>query len=119
MLALPGSRPVAVLRVSAKTGEGVEALWTAIAGQTLRRAGPMGESHELLQLAQDTLAKWFCAAQADRHPALQQLLDKWEHGAVEDACAAEELLKLRQNESGSPRTSPLSLPAPSAGERGG
>src|SRR5439155_5730145 len=33
MLALPGSQAVPVLRVSAKTGEGVEALWTAIAGQ--------------------------------------------------------------------------------------
>src|SRR5439155_17526559 len=39
MLALPGSRPVPVLRVSAKTGEGMEAFWTAIAGQALRRAG--------------------------------------------------------------------------------
>ncbi len=38
MLSLPGGRPTPVLRVSAKSGEGVEALWTAIASQPLRRA---------------------------------------------------------------------------------
>ncbi len=44
---------------------------------------------------------WFIAAQADRQPALQQLLDKWEHGVIEDAGAAESLLNLLQKEYGS------------------
>jgi LAO/AO transport system kinase len=104
MLGLSGGQPVPVLRVSAKTGEGVEALWTAIAGQPLRRTGPVSEGHELLRLAHDTLARWFSAAQADRHSALQKLLDKWKDGVIEDAGAVESLLKLLQNEYGSPST---------------
>lgn len=104
MLALTGDRAVPVLRVSAKTGEGVEALWTAIAAQALRRAGAMGESHELLRMAQETLARWFDAAQSDRHPALQQLIDKWRHGGLDDASAAEALLKLLLNGYASPST---------------
>jgi LAO/AO transport system kinase len=103
MLSIPGGQPVPVLRVSAKTGEGVEALWTAIAGQPLRRAGPVTAGDELLRLAQDTLARWFSMAQVDRHSALQQLLDKWEHGSIEDAGAAESLLNLLQKEYGSRR----------------
>ncbi len=51
MLSIPGGQPVPVVRVSAKTGEGVEALWTAIAGQPLRRAGPVTAGRELLRLA--------------------------------------------------------------------
>jgi putative protein kinase ArgK-like GTPase of G3E family len=103
MLSIPGGQPVPVVRVSAKTGEGVEALWTAIAGQPLRRATPVTAGHELLRLAQDILTRWFSAAQADRHSALQQLLDKWEHGVMEDAGAAESLLNLLQKEYGSRR----------------
>lgn len=101
MLALSGGASVPVLRVSAKTGEGVEALWRAIAGQALRRAGAIEESHELLRQAQDTLARWFHAAQADRHPALQQLLSQWQQGNLQDRGAAEALLDLLQREYGS------------------
>ena len=103
MISLQGGEATPVLRVSAKTGEGVEVLWTAIAGQALRRTRAESETLELLRLAQDTLAMWFSAAQVDRHSALQQLLDKWEHGSIEDAGAAESLLNLLQKEYGSRR----------------
>jgi LAO/AO transport system kinase len=43
-LALSGARSAPVIRVSAKTGEGMEALWAAIAGQASQRAEAVGES---------------------------------------------------------------------------
>jgi hypothetical protein len=91
---------VSVLRVSAKTGEGVEALWAAIAGKALRRTQATSEGHELLRLAQDTLARWFGAAQANGHAAFRQVLDDWQHGRLDDCSAAETLVKLLLEEHG-------------------
>ena len=99
--ALSSAPAVPVIRVSAKTGEGVEALWKAIAGRALRRAQPVGESSELLRLAQEALTRWFSAAQAEHHPGLQQLQSEWQHGGLSDHGAAEDLLALLQQEYGS------------------
>src|SRR5262249_51451364 len=68
MLSLAGDDSLPVLRVSSKTGAGMEALWAAIASQKLRRAGQGGDSRELLRLAQETVARWFRAAQIDKYP---------------------------------------------------
>jgi putative protein kinase ArgK-like GTPase of G3E family len=99
-LALSSGPSVPVIRVSAKTGEGVETLRTAIAGQFLHRVNRVGESPELLRLAQDTLARWFRAAQVQQHPAMQQLLDKWQQGLLGDSGASEALLEFLHKEYG-------------------
>jgi LAO/AO transport system ATPase len=102
-LALSSGPAVPVIRVSAKSGEGVEALWAAIADQMLRRANTACESSELLRLTQDTLATWLRAAQAEQRPELKQLIDKWRLGALSDRAAAEALLELLQKEYGNRR----------------
>src|SRR5262249_37205762 len=51
MLALSGREPPPVLRVSARTGAGVERLWEAITACPLRPAAD-GAAHDLLRLAQ-------------------------------------------------------------------
>lgn len=96
--ALSSGRDVPILRVSAKTGEGVEALWTAIAGQKLRRAATGNGSRDLLRRAQDLLAQWFTTAQADHHPAVQQLMDQWEQGQISGTSAAASLLRVLQRD---------------------
>jgi LAO/AO transport system kinase len=101
-LALSSGPPVPVIRVSAKSGEGVEALWTAIASNLPHRGKTASGSRELLRLAQDTLATWFHAAQAGQHPAVQQLITKWQQGVISDRQAAEALLELLQKERGFP-----------------
>jgi putative protein kinase ArgK-like GTPase of G3E family len=95
-LALSNGPSVPVIRVSAKSGEGVEALWTAIDGRMLRRTDTVSGSRELLRLAQDTLASWFKAAQVEQRPALQQLVNQWQQGLLNDHAAAEALLELLQ-----------------------
>ena len=94
MLALSSGRAVPVLRVSAKTGEGIEALWTAIAEQPLRRAETICDGRELLRLAQEMLARWFRTAQSSQHPGLQELLSQWQHGLLADRAALAALLDL-------------------------
>jgi LAO/AO transport system ATPase len=101
MLALSSGRSAPVIRVSAKTGEGVEALWTAIAGLPLRRAEMAYGSQELLRLVQDTLERWCSAAQAEQHPEFQKILSQWRLGLLNESGAAEALLALLQKEYGS------------------
>ncbi len=86
----PGEAPP-VLRVSARTGAGVEALWAAIAARPLRRAA-RDAGAELLRLAQETLAVRFAAARADG--AVQGLLDRWRGGELDAARAVAGLLRL-------------------------
>ena len=92
-LALSPLAAVPVLRVSARTGAGVEALWSAIALLPLRRgAGDAGA--DLLRLAQETLAARFAAAWADKDAALQELLLRLRSGDLAPAQAVEALLRL-------------------------
>jgi LAO/AO transport system ATPase len=102
MLALSPNRVVPVLRVSARAGEGLEALWTAIAGHKLRREELGKESRELLRLAQDRLAQWFRAAEADEHPGVQELLVRWQRGLLSESGTAEALVELLRKEYGKP-----------------
>ncbi len=92
-LALSAGRAPPVLRVSAATGAGVEALWTAIAACPPRRAG-RDATDELLRLAQETLAGRFMAAQIEGDGALQNLLFRWRGGELDAAQAVAALLHL-------------------------
>jgi LAO/AO transport system ATPase len=91
-LSLSAGQAPAVLRVSARTGMGVEALWSAIASCPLRR-GRADAGAELLRLAQETLAARFAAAHGD----LQHLLVRWRGGEMNAAQAVDALLRLLSN----------------------
>src|SRR5205085_1438260 len=63
MLTLSDREAPAILRVSAHTGAGVEALWSAITGRPLRRPATDPGARDLLQLAQELLRTRFAAAE--------------------------------------------------------
>ena len=100
-LHLSANREVPVLRVSAKTGEGLESLWKQIASAPHRRtAGSIG-GKELLRLAQEILALRFETAEAARDEDLARLMERWQKGNVDLDVAASELLRLLGNKSAS------------------
>jgi LAO/AO transport system kinase len=92
-LALSNGPVVPVLRVSSRTGDGLEPLWQAIAAAPLRR-GQQTSGRDLLRLAQQTLATRFAAAEIMGRPELRQLLDQWRSGKITPAQAAAALLEL-------------------------
>jgi LAO/AO transport system ATPase len=81
-LELTGNRTVPVLRVSAKTGDGLDRLGVAILEGKLRRNSAHARGQGLLRLAQDDLARRFTAAQAAGEPVLEQLLAQWRRGEI-------------------------------------
>jgi LAO/AO transport system kinase len=89
-----GNVPVApVLRVSSRSGDGINELWQAIASRPLRR-GRQRSGHDLLRLAQQTLAVRFSAAEASGAKELRQLLAAWQHGEISSDRAASALVNL-------------------------
>jgi LAO/AO transport system ATPase len=98
MLGLNGAGPVAVLRVSAKTGEGIEALWDAIAAVPAHRPQEKAAELDLLRLAQEGLAAWFAGARCRDHAQLQQLLSRWEQGGMKRRDALAALFRLLERE---------------------
>jgi len=84
-------RPIPVLRVSSKTGEGIAALWQALA--TLEpRQGDIRNTHALLRLAQQSLAERFQAADSAGSTELRQLLDDFRAGRLPPERAGEAVL---------------------------
>lgn len=84
---------VPVLRVSAKTGAGLEELWAAVmACPARRRTAP--EEAQVLQLAHQLLtARFDQALQADV-PGLREIVTQLQTGALSRSQAAEQLLRL-------------------------
>jgi LAO/AO transport system ATPase len=89
--------PVPVLRVSAKTGEGVEQLWRAIAACPARRHIQTTGTHYLFRLAQEALAAWFRSAEATPENGLQQLVNRWQRGEIDDSEATSALWHLLES----------------------
>lgn len=90
-LELAGTSTVPVMKVSAKTGNGVAELWEAIAKMPTRpRALRDGES--LLRLAHAEIAKRYESAATD--PRIQELLDSWRRGVLDSAAAGSAFLRL-------------------------
>jgi LAO/AO transport system ATPase len=79
-LDLSSQKPVPVLKVSSKTGEGVEELWSAVR-RCPRRRGNV-DATELLQLAQTALADRFRKAMEGHDPRLQKLLTELRDGRL-------------------------------------
>jgi LAO/AO transport system kinase len=92
-LNLPGARPVPVLRVSGKKGEGIEELWQAVAGCPLRRNIGPRRGRQLLQLVQETLAGRFAAALAAGDADLEKVIGEWERGDLSAVEAIREVLR--------------------------
>jgi 2-methylcitrate dehydratase len=93
-LALSPGRQPAVLRVSSRTGDGLDALGQAIRDLPPRRATDDGASRDLLRLAQEALAGRLARAEAANDPALQRLLADWRGGALDAGRAGVALLRL-------------------------
>jgi LAO/AO transport system ATPase len=85
---------VPVLRVSSKTGEGMEQLWNSLAALPLRRQISIAEDADLLQLAQDALACRFATARQASDPSLTGLLADWRQGKLVEGDAARQLIQL-------------------------
>lgn len=88
-MAAPG-----ILRVSAKTGEGIDDLWTAIAAISAKRTPDGGVPSDLLHLAQARMARWFAQAKMTPDPALTELTDSWKAQAIGEEQAIGELVRL-------------------------
>jgi putative protein kinase ArgK-like GTPase of G3E family len=91
-LGLPGAPEVPVLRVSAKEGTGIGALWQAVEGCALRRAREDDAGHDLLRLAVEALGARFAAALHTQDVGLKQLIADWHKGAVSRSAAVNALL---------------------------
>ena len=92
-LSLSAAKAPPILRVSARTGAGVEQLWAAITACPPRRAEEDAGA-DLLHLAQATLAARFTAAKASGDDVLRQLLLRWGGGELDADQAVTELLQL-------------------------
>jgi LAO/AO transport system ATPase len=93
-LSLADERPVTVLRVSAKTGEGLDALRDAVMRAAQHRHSHGTDAHALLRLAQDSLASRFDAAQISGDPDVRGLIDRWQRRELTPIEAATTLLTL-------------------------
>ncbi len=91
-LALGTADAVPILRVSSRTGDGLNELWRTIASRPPRRGRQMS-GRDLLRLAQQTLAARFATAEAAGRPELQRLLSQWQRGEIASTHAASALLK--------------------------
>jgi LAO/AO transport system ATPase len=90
-LALSGGRQPAVLRVSSRTGERLDALWQQLRDLPLRRHEDES-SRDLLRLVQEIVAARFAAAEEE--PAVRQIVADWRAGVLDGERAAEALLRL-------------------------
>lgn len=84
---------VPILRVSSRSGAGVNELWEAIVSCPLRR-GRQRSGRELLRLAQQMLAARFATAQGMGRSELRQLIAAWQHGEISAVQAALALVNL-------------------------
>jgi LAO/AO transport system ATPase len=92
-LALSDAPAPPVVRVSARSGAGLEELWGAIRARPLRRPSAATEG-DLLRLAQETLVARFGAARGAHDPGLERVLGEWRDGRMTAAQAAAALLRV-------------------------
>jgi LAO/AO transport system ATPase len=91
-LNLPGAPEVPVLRVSAKDGLGIGALWQAVEACALRRSREDTAGQNLLRLAVETLGARFAAALDTQDAGLRQLIADWQKGTLNRSAAVDALL---------------------------
>jgi putative protein kinase ArgK-like GTPase of G3E family len=105
ILGLSPGRVPPVLRVSARTGAGLEELWDAIAALPLRRSADVAE-RDLVRLGQETLAARFAVNRSSGDAVLADLVERWRKGEVPADEAGTALLHLltRQRSKGAPNS---------------
>jgi LAO/AO transport system kinase len=96
-LDLPGAKPVPMLRVSAKKGEGIEALWRTIAACPSRRRVRASGGTELLWLAQASLAARYETAVTADDAELAKIIKDWQQGVLDRAAAVQALVEYLGN----------------------
>jgi len=95
MLSL-GMRPVPpIVRVSSRSGTGMDELWQTVRGMPLRRHAPSAVE-ELLRLGQQTLAVRMNAARQADDGELKRLVEQWQTGQVTAASAGATITRLLQ-----------------------
>src|SRR5262249_34963701 len=98
MLGLSETRQVPILRVSSKTGEGVESLWSAIEAVPTKNQLKSRGRGKLIQRVHDVLAQWFEKAQKEDQPELQQIVEDWNQAAQPEGAIIRRLLHLFQRD---------------------
>jgi LAO/AO transport system ATPase len=98
VLGLTEGRDVPILRVSAKTGDGIEALWAAIQAHATKRLYRSSNGRELVKRAQESLANWFSRAQKEKQPELMRLIKDWEQAGAREDVIVVKLFRLFQSE---------------------
>jgi hypothetical protein len=98
--------------VSSKTGEGVEALWAAVAACTGQRPQTTAPDHDLLELAQHELTHWFATVGESHDPEVQQLFAQWRQGTLGQREAAASLLEVAGRRLRNHWPAPVPLPTP-------
>jgi putative protein kinase ArgK-like GTPase of G3E family len=82
-----------VLRVSARSGSGLDELWDVVARLPLRRGADTAE-RDLVRLGQEALAALFAKSRSARNAALSALVERWQRGELPAAEAGEALVQL-------------------------
>ncbi|MFN4260322.1 MAG: ArgK/MeaB family GTPase [Gemmataceae bacterium] len=102
-LALASGPAIPVLRVSSRSGQGLEQLGQALIA-VVPRPHRAAEGEELLRLAQHALADWFHQTARTNEPAdWQHLLRAWQSGDISSTQAAARLLALAASQTQSAR----------------
>jgi LAO/AO transport system kinase len=91
-LELSMDREVPILRVSGKTGSGVELLWKTIVEQASQHSSRGAKRKTLLGLAKDDLTSRYATAQS--MPQLQKLVNEWNKGELKDKDALAQLREI-------------------------
>jgi LAO/AO transport system ATPase len=97
MLGLTDGRDVPVIRVSAKTGEGLDKLWQLIQSSPKRRRQDTSAA-DLLRMAQEALGSWFVRALAEKRVEVLQLIERWDRHDLPPHEVVARLFELAHNE---------------------
>ncbi len=95
LLNLPGCREVPVLRASSSQGWGIDELWKIVEAIPARKTEPCADGRILLRIAQEHLASRF----QHRSDIVGQVVERWRRHELDDARAADELIKILVNAS--------------------
>jgi LAO/AO transport system kinase len=85
---------VPILRVSGRTGEGIDALWSAVQACPLRRNHLSVSTRALLRLVRENLESRLSQAESDHDPAWLAILEHWRQGKLSNTQAVAAAWKL-------------------------